>query len=57
MCRPECTSGGGVSQAFESNDYKGFGIRLLLLGAIDTLEQDKFEGNYTLTQQDLLGSI
>lgn len=46
MCRQEC-SGGGVSQAFENSDYKDFGIRLLLLEAIDTLEQDKIEGNYS----------
>lgn len=52
MGRPECPSG-GVSQAFERHNYKDFRIILLLLEAIDTLQQDKFEGNY---QQGLLGS-
>lgn len=45
MCRLECT-GGRISQALESSNYKDFGIRFLLLGAIITLEQDKFEGDY-----------
>lgn len=31
--------------AFESSKYKDFGIRLLFLGAIDTLERDYF--NYS----------
>ena len=29
---------------FESSNYKDFGNRLLFLGTIDTLEQDKFRG-------------
>lgn len=31
----------------KSSNYRDFGIRLLLLGAIDTWEQDKFRGPLT----------
>jgi hypothetical protein len=54
MCGPECTNG-GLSHVFEGSNFEDFGIRLFLLGAIKTLEQDNL--GIMNHQEDLLGSI